>query len=188
VSSSCATDLTTLLKATPGTTETQKHGFFGPEPHDSFQQLALACESNKCRPDDSSLVIVSVLTTRIKTPYGLTAPIPMDRGTIWGDSLSPFLFILCMEPLLRCIWLHNGKHGYTPGCMKGSQLPDDQRQTSSITYADDVNILTGSLRSLKHQANKLSAYTTCGHLVINHKKKTVTGALHHTQPNQPYDD
>jgi hypothetical protein len=124
--------------------------------------------------------------TRIQTPYGLTAPIPIDRGTIQGDSLSPFLFILYMEPLLR--WLHSGKHGYTPGCLQSSQLPDDQRQTSSITYADDVNILTGSLRSLKHQANKLSAYATWGHLVINHKKKTVTGALHHTQPNQPYDD
>jgi hypothetical protein len=32
-------------------------------------------------------------TTTIQTPHGNTPPIHMDRGTIQGDSLSPFLFI-----------------------------------------------------------------------------------------------
>ena len=33
-------------------------------------------------------------TTTVKTAYGPTPPIPVQRGTIQGDSLSPFLFLL----------------------------------------------------------------------------------------------
>jgi hypothetical protein len=50
--------------------------------------------------------------TSIHTPYGDTPPIKMERGTIQGDSLSPFLFILYLEPLLR--WLRVGARGYVP--------------------------------------------------------------------------
>ncbi|KAJ9516740.1 hypothetical protein QJQ45_027152, partial [Haematococcus lacustris] len=49
-------------------------------------------------------------TTRFKTPYGPTDPVPVDRGTIQGDSLSPFLFLIYIEPLLR--WLQVGARGY----------------------------------------------------------------------------
>eukprot|EP00983_Pelagomonas_calceolata_P079618 1154767-Pelagomonas_calceolata.AAC.4 len=34
------------------------------------------------------------------TLEGSTKQIPVERGTIQGDALSPFLFLLYMEPLL----------------------------------------------------------------------------------------
>ena len=44
-------------------------------------------------------------TTQVKLPSGVcTGQIPVDRSTIQGDTLFPFLFLLYMEPLLR--WLH----------------------------------------------------------------------------------
>jgi hypothetical protein len=64
-------------------------------------------------------------------------------------------------------------------------------QISDITYADDVNILTGGpegLSHLKHQARKLSDYATWGELIVNNTKTTVTGALHGTLPKTPYDE
>ena len=49
-------------------------------------------------------------TTKIRLPYVETDAIRIDRGTIQGDTLSPFLFIIFLEPLLR--WLQSGGRGY----------------------------------------------------------------------------
>ena len=70
-------------------------------------------------PTDSIEVIKNLYnnaTTSVRTPTGLSPPMPFDRGTIQGDSLSPFLFILYLEPLMR--WLRAGGNGYTPGIYK----------------------------------------------------------------------
>ncbi|KAJ9511735.1 hypothetical protein QJQ45_022599 [Haematococcus lacustris] len=113
-------------------------------------------------------------TTRFKTPYGPTDPIPVDRGTIQGDSLSPFLFLIYIEPLLR--WLQVGARGYK---FQSVENDSDNRYTiGSIDYADDVAILCNSISNTRVQADKLSAYSDWGHLIISHSKTLATAALH----------
>ncbi|KAJ9533485.1 hypothetical protein QJQ45_026526 [Haematococcus lacustris] len=113
-------------------------------------------------------------TTRFNTPYGHTDPVPVDRGTIQGDSLSPFLFLIYIEPLLR--WLQVGARGY--------KLTSDTTDSAgrftigSIDYADDIAILCNSISNLRCQADKLSAYSDWGHLIISHSKTIATAALH----------
>ncbi|KAJ9524897.1 hypothetical protein QJQ45_002964 [Haematococcus lacustris] len=115
-------------------------------------------------------------TTRFKTPYGHTDPVPVNRGTIQGDSLSPFLFLTYIEPLLR--WLQVGARGYT---FKSATADSGERATvSSIDYADDIAILCNTLRNLRCQADKLSAFSDWGHLIISHSKTLATAALHHS--------
>ena len=63
-------------------------------------------------PTDAIEVVKDLYTqarTSIQTPHGPTKEIYVDRGTLQGDSLSPFLFILYIEPLLR--WLKAGNRG-----------------------------------------------------------------------------
>jgi len=56
--------------------------------------------------------LYSVLNTYYMTIHGNTAPLSIFRGTLQGDTLSPFLFTIFMEPLLR--WLAVGSRGYKP--------------------------------------------------------------------------
>ena len=53
-------------------------------------------------PQDAIRVVDSIytdVTTQIRTPTGISAPIPINRGTIQGDHLSPLLFLLYVEPV-----------------------------------------------------------------------------------------
>ena len=54
--------------------------------------------------------IYSDSTTRIVAAGGISELVPVKRGTIQGDSLSPILFLVFIEPLLR--WLHADGSGY----------------------------------------------------------------------------
>ena len=78
-------------------------------------------------------------TTQVKLPSGVcTGQIPVERGTIQGDTLSPFLFLLYMEPLLR--WLHVGGHGYVHTCIpKENELQTHlANNISSASFADNL--------------------------------------------------
>ena len=80
--------------------------------------------------------------------FGRTQPIPIQRGTIQGDTLSPYLFIIFLEPLLR--WLQQGKHRYTFGTSKV--------KISSAAYADDLAVISNKIKSLQTQLNKLDKF------------------------------
>ncbi len=73
-------------------------------------------------------------TTVIATPFGDTDAVHIGRGTIQGDTLSPYLFSIFIEPLLR--WLQQGGRGYAPGCLAASQFP---KTIAALAYADDLN-------------------------------------------------
>ena len=44
--------------------------------------------------------------TTFLLPCGETGPVKIELGTIQGDSLSPLLVLIFIEPLVR--WLHSG--------------------------------------------------------------------------------
>jgi len=56
-------------------------------------------------------------TTQVRLPTGgHTDQISVERGTIQGDTLSPFLLLMYLEPLLR--WLQVGGRGYNHACLQ----------------------------------------------------------------------
>ena len=106
-------------------------------------------------------------------PAGATEPIPVNRGTIQGDTLSPFLFLIFIELLMR--WLHSGGRGYKHGC-----IPDTAnlaRICSALAYADDLAILTSDSNDMKRQMEKLTAYLGWSDLDVNASKCAATGVL-----------
>ena len=91
-----------------------------------------------------------------------------------GDTLSPALFIIFLEPLLR--WLNAGGRGYHYGCLTGHL--NDRYHLSSAAYADDLGALTNSAQDLQTQCDKISRYAEWAGLQVNHAKCAVTGILH----------
>ena len=67
--------------------------------------------------------------------FGKTLPIPIQRGTIQGDTLSPYLFIIFLESLLR--WSQQGNNDYTFGTSRV--------KISSAAYADDLAAIANKL-------------------------------------------
>ena len=80
--------------------------------------------------------------------FGQTQKIPIQTGTIQGDTLSPNLFIIFLEPLLH--WLQRGKYGYT--------LNTSKITINLAAYIDDHAIIGNKLTSLQIQLNKLDKY------------------------------
>jgi hypothetical protein len=97
--------------------------------------------------------------------FGKTKPIPIQRGTIQGDTLSPYLFLIFLEPLLR--WLQRGKNGYTFGTSKLT--------ISSAAYADDLAAITNNLKSLQTQLNKLDKFCEWAGMDLGVQKCAITG-------------
>ena len=89
------------------------------------------------------------------TIHGNTAPLSIYRGTLQGDTLSPFLFTIFIIPLLR--WLAVDNRGY-----KTTYQP--HKPTSTIItydnhgYADDVSITAGSIQDLIINLKKLHIF------------------------------
>jgi hypothetical protein len=108
------------------------------------------------------------------TPHGNTPTILIHRGTLPGDTLSPFLFTIFMEPLL--LWLFMGSRGYKP---------THQPQTPTCTYmtydgngyADDISITTGTLENLQIQINKLHIFRKYTGIELETSKCKATRAL-----------
>ena len=71
--------------------------------------------------------------------FGQTKIIPIQRGTIQGDTLSPYHFIIFLEPLLR--WLRKGNYEYTFGTSKFT--------ISFVAYEDILAAITNKRTSLQ---------------------------------------
>lgn len=80
--------------------------------------------------------------------FGQTKPIPVQRGTRQGDTLSPYLFIIFLEPLLK--WLQNKNDGYSSKTL--------HTKLSSVAYANDLVVIANKLTFIQIQLNKLDKY------------------------------
>ena len=70
--------------------------------------------------------------------FGKILPIPIERGTIQGDTLSPYLFIIFLESLLRWLQQRNNKYIFCTSKVK----------ISSAAYADDLEVIANKLETL----------------------------------------
>jgi hypothetical protein len=97
--------------------------------------------------------------------FGKTKPIPIQRGIIQGYTLSPYILLISLEPLLR--WLQIGKNGYTFGTSKLT--------ISSTAYVDDLATITNNIQLIQTQLNKLDKYCEWAGMDLGVPKYAITG-------------
>ena len=97
--------------------------------------------------------------------FGTTPPITISRGTIQGDTLSPYLFIIFLEPLLR--WLEKDDLGY--------HFNTSPSACTTTAYADDLAIITDNIKHLQPQILKLQKFAEWSHMDLNLSKCAITG-------------
>jgi DNA-binding FrmR family transcriptional regulator len=92
---------------------------------------------------DTCEQVYDVSTTDYITMYGPTPSIDSNRGTLQGDTFSPFLFTLFLEPSLR--WLTVGSKGYHPGAPSTRSDPTEPTATyPGHGFADGLSLAMGS--------------------------------------------
>jgi len=126
-----------------------------------------------CFPTDAIDTVKNLredATTQVRLASGgSTQKIPVERSTIQGYTLSPFLFLLYMEPLLR--WLHVRGRGYRHMRIPYQNATDTHLTIlSSAAFADDLLCPTSTIQDLKIQARKLTLYSDWAALVISGSK------------------
>jgi hypothetical protein len=99
------------------------------------------------------------------THFGKTKRVHIQTGTIQGDTLSPYLFIIFLKPLLR--WLEQGNLGY--------KFNISQYTINSAAYADDLAIITNVIKSIQPQIDKIDKFCHWVGMELGIPKCTITG-------------
>jgi hypothetical protein len=95
-------------------------------------------------------IYIDSTTSFLGTNFGTTQPINIQRGTIQGDTLSPYPFLIFLEPLLR--WLQRDQLGYT--------FRTSENKVSAVAYTDDLATITNTIDNRKKKVTKLERFNT----------------------------
>ena len=95
---------------------------------------------------------------RVRVNGHLSSAFTLDRGILQGSVLSPVLFLLVMDPLLRCL--------------QSSSLGPSISNTyaDAFAHADDIRTVTSSLATLQQQLNTVQNFAAENALVLNPTK------------------
>ena len=125
-------------------------------------------------PDDFTKLVSNLYSgasTEFITPHGCTSPVGIGRGTLQGDPLSPLLFDLMIEPLIR--WLNAADKGY--------HITSCGLKLSSKWYADDGTLVTNSVDDMISLLAIVQQFSDWSGIHLNVGKCKVTAYIHELQ-------
>ncbi len=110
--------------------------------------------------------------TQFLIPYGRTRLVPILRGTLQGDSLSPLIFDLMVKPLIR--WMKSTQNRLHANFKQPLSL-------SSKCYAGDATLVAPTIPALEAQLKGVEAFSKWSGIRMNIPNCRLTGYLHKLQ-------
>ena len=111
-------------------------------------------------PDEVASILMDVYegsSFKVRTAGGLTEEIPQERGVKQGCPISPLVFNLAIEGLIR---------GIESSSSRGYSFSDGL-EVKSLAYADDLAIASSSEEDIKVMLARLEEFTSWAHLRFN---------------------
>lgn len=111
----------------------------------------------------------------------LSAPLKQNRGLRQGDPLSPLLFNLAFEPLLRTLLSEKYLHGLSPHHQHLLDINENRERLVLLAYADDLLVFVKNQHEWKYLLEIFGIYNKASNAKINLNKTvmfSVTGQAH----------
>ena len=76
----------------------------------------------------------------VRSPYGDTEFFHILAGVLQGDTLAPFLFVICLDDVLRISVDKCNEYGLTLELERGRRFPT--KKITNADYVDDLALLS----------------------------------------------
>ena len=112
----------------------------------------------------------------VRSPDGDTDPFDIIAGVLQGDTLAPYIFIICLDYVLRKALDENPELGFTLQQQRSRRHP--AINITDIDYADDLAISTDTIEDAMKLLHKIEEVASQIGLYINTKKTDSTNTTH----------
>lgn len=123
-------------------------------PSISFQSIEEALRAFHIPPKIANAIMSQYRGIRafVRTPIGDTESFDIETGTLQGDVLAPFLFVMVLDRVLyKTLEETNGGFSILPKHLQGtkSRPTQNDKRICDINYADDLVLFTKTLPQLE---------------------------------------
>lgn len=92
---------------------------------------------------DAVMILYTDTRSMVRSPDGDTSFFDITAGVLQGDTLAPFIFIICLDYVLRKAIDENLDLGFTLNQRRSRRYP--AKKITDADYADDIAVLTDNL-------------------------------------------
>ena len=89
----------------------------------------------------------------VRSPDGDTPFFKITTGVLQGDTLAPFLFIICLDYVLKMLLDNNKELGFTLTERKSRRYPAEN--ITDTDYADDIAVTSNTLKDANNLLLKI---------------------------------
>ena len=117
---------------------------------------------------DAIMMLYQNTKSIVRSPDGDTDPFDIIAGVLQGDTLAPYIFIICLDYVLRKALDENPELGFTLQQQRSRRHP--AINITDIDYADDLAISTDTIEDAMKLLHKIEEVASQIGLYINSKK------------------